>query len=84
MSFLFCGIGPIPVRLNIHSGKTELFDVKTDNDEHHRKQERSELQIKLGVQNICCQHVRELSIGWKSGRTSNLMSSNVLVVKSRY
>ena len=49
----FCGLGPIDlVRLNIHSGKTELFDVKTDNDDHHRKRERSELQIKLGVQNI--------------------------------
>ena len=47
------GIGPIDiVRLNIHTGKTELFDVKTDNDAHHRKRERSELQIKLGVKLI--------------------------------
>ena len=30
----FCGIGPIDlVRLNIQSGKTELFDVKTDKDD---------------------------------------------------
>ena len=46
----FCGIGPIDlVRVNIQSGTTELFDVKTDKDEWHRKRERSELQIKLGV-----------------------------------
>ena len=49
----FCGIGPIDlVRLNIHTGKTELFDVKTDKDGGHRKRERSELQIKLGVKNL--------------------------------
>ena len=49
----FCGIGPIDlVRLNIQSGKTELFDVKTDKDDSHRKRERTELQIKLGVKNL--------------------------------
>lgn len=49
----FCGIGPIDlIRLNIHTGTTELFDVKTDKDEWHRKRERSELQIKLGVKNL--------------------------------
>ena len=49
----FCGIGPIDlVRLNIHTGKTELFDVKTDKDDSHRKRERTELQIKLGVKNF--------------------------------
>ena len=49
----FCGVGPIDlVRLNIHTGTTELFDVKTDNDAHHRKRERTELQIKLGVKFI--------------------------------
>ena len=49
----FCGIGPIDlIRLNIHTGNTELFDVKTDKDEWHRKRERSELQIKLGVKNL--------------------------------
>ena len=46
----FCGVGPIDlVRLNIHSGTTELFDVKTDNDRAHRKREHTELQRKLGV-----------------------------------
>ena len=49
----FCGIGPIDlVRLNIHTGKTELFDVKTDKDDSHRKRARTELQIKLGVKNL--------------------------------
>ena len=49
----FCGIGPIDlVRLNIQTGKTDLFDVKTDYDHWHRKRERSELQIKLGVKLI--------------------------------
>ena len=49
----FCGIGPIDlIRLNIHTGKTELFDVKTDKDDSHRKRERTELQIKLGVKNL--------------------------------
>ena len=49
----FCGIGPIDItRLNIHTGKTDFFDVKTDNDDHHRKRERTELQIKLGVKNL--------------------------------
>ena len=49
----FCGVGPIDlVRLNIQSGKTELFDVKTDKDDSHRKRERTELQIKLGVKNL--------------------------------
>ena len=49
----FCGVGPIDlVRLNIHTGKTELFDVKTDNDRSHRPREQSQLQIKLGVKNL--------------------------------
>ena len=49
----FCGVGPIDlVRLNIHTGKTELFDVKTDNDRAHRKREHTELQRKLGVKFI--------------------------------
>ena len=49
----FCGIGPIDlVRLNIQSGKSELFDVKTDKDDAHRPRDRSELQIKLGVKLI--------------------------------
>ena len=49
----FCGIGPIDlVRLNIKTKQFDLFDVKTDADEHHRKRERSELQIKLGVKLI--------------------------------
>ena len=48
----FCGVGPIDiVRINKHTGKVELYDVKTDKDEEHRKRERSELQIKLGVKN---------------------------------
>lgn len=46
----YCGVGPIDlVRLNIHTGKTEIFDVKTDKDDGHRPRERTELQIKLGV-----------------------------------
>ena len=49
----FCGIGPIDlIRLNIHTGSVDLFDVKTDKDGGHRKRERSELQIKLGVKLI--------------------------------
>ena len=49
----FCGIGPIDlVRLNIQSGKSELFDAKTDKDDAHRPRDRSELQIKLGVKNL--------------------------------
>ena len=49
----FCGVGPIDlVRLNIKTKQFDLFDVKTDADEHHRKRERSELQIKLGVKFI--------------------------------
>ena len=49
----FCGIGPIDlVRLHIQSGKTELFDVKTDKDDAHRPRDRTELQIKLGVKLI--------------------------------
>ena len=49
----FCGVGPIDlVRLNIHTGKTELFDVKTDSDRAHRKREHTELQRKLGVKFI--------------------------------
>ena len=49
----FCGIGPIDiVRLNIKTKSFELYDVKTDNDDHHRRRERTELQIKLGVKNL--------------------------------
>ena len=49
----FCGVGPIDlVRVNKLTGKTDFFDVKTDNDNFHRPRERSELQIKLGVQNL--------------------------------
>ncbi len=48
----FCGVGPIDlIRLNKNTGKVELYDVKTDNDNYHRPRERSELQIKLGVKN---------------------------------
>ena len=46
------GLDPWTQWVNIHTGKTELFDVKTDADSHHRKRERSELQIKLGVKLI--------------------------------
>ena len=42
----------IVVLLNIQSGKSELFDVKTDKDDAHRPRDRSELQIKLGVKLI--------------------------------
>ena len=39
----FCGIGPIDlVRLNIKTKQFDLFDDKTEADEHHRKIERSE------------------------------------------
>ncbi len=49
----FCGIGPIDlVRINKNTGAVELYDVKTDKDNGHRKRERTELQIKLGVKLI--------------------------------
>ena len=37
--------------LNKNTGEVELYDVKTDKDDGHRKRERTELQIKLGVKN---------------------------------
>lgn len=46
------GQGPIDiVRVNIKTGKVDLFDVKCDDDKRHRKRYLSEIQKKLGVKN---------------------------------
>ncbi len=46
------GQGPIDiVRINIKTGKVDLFDVKCDDDKRHRKRYLSEIQKKLGVKN---------------------------------
>ena len=46
------GQGPIDiVRINIKTGKVDLFDVKCDDDKRHRKSYLSEIQKKLGVKN---------------------------------
>lgn len=46
------GQGPIDiVRINIKTGKVDLFDVKCDDDKRHRKRYSSEIQKKLGVKN---------------------------------
>ena len=46
------GQGPIDiVRININTGKVELYDVKCDDDKRHRKRYQSEIQKKLGVKN---------------------------------
>ena len=48
----FQGQGPIDiVRININTGKVELYDVKCDDDKRHRKRYQSEIQKKLGVKN---------------------------------
>lgn len=47
------GVGPIDiVRINIHSGKVELYDAKSDREDRHKKRPYTELQKKLGVQNF--------------------------------
>ena len=44
----FCGIGPIDlVRLNIQTGKTDLFDVKTDKDEASSKKRKIRITNKI-------------------------------------
>ena len=46
------GQGPIDiVRINIKTGKVDLFDVKCDDDKRHRKRYLSEIQKTLGVKN---------------------------------
>ena len=46
------GQGPIDiVRINIKTGKVDLFDVKCDDDKRHRKRYSSKIQKKLGVKN---------------------------------
>ena len=48
----FQGQGPIDiVRININTGKVELYDVKCDHDKRHRKRYQTEIQKKLGVKN---------------------------------
>jgi hypothetical protein len=47
------GVGPIDiVRINIHSGKVELYDAKSDREDRHKKRPYTELQKNLGVQNF--------------------------------
>ena len=47
------GIGPIDiVRVNIHSGKVDFFDAKSDRESRHQKRPTSERQKKLGVKNL--------------------------------
>ena len=75
----FCGIGPIDlIRLNIHTGKTELFDVKTDNDSFTEKEKDQNYKLKLGVKLIYVNlHKRTIRVEGQSGRTSHLMNLNV-------
>jgi len=47
------GIGPIDiVRVNIHTGKTDFFDAKTDRESRHLKRPSTEIQKQLGVKNL--------------------------------
>ena len=47
------GIGPIDiVRVNIHTGKVDFFDAKTDRESRHLKRPTTEIQKKLGVKHI--------------------------------
>ncbi len=47
------GIGPIDiVRVNIHSGKVDFFDAKSDRESRHKKRPITEIQKKLGVKHI--------------------------------
>jgi len=44
------GIGPIDiVRVNIHTGKVDFYDAKSDRDRSHSPRPFTELQKKLGV-----------------------------------
>jgi len=47
------GIGPIDiVRVNIHSGKVDFYDAKSDRESRHKKRPITEIQKKLGVKHI--------------------------------
>ena len=44
------GLGPIDiVRVNIHTGKVDFYDAKSDRDRSHHPRPFTELQKKLGV-----------------------------------
>ena len=46
------GQGPIDiVRININTGKVELYDVKCDHDKRHSKRYQKKKKKKLGVKN---------------------------------
>jgi len=47
------GIGPIDiVRVNIHTGKADFFDAKSDRESRHQKRPTTEIQKNLGVKNL--------------------------------
>ncbi len=47
------GIGPIDiVRVNIHTGKVDFYDAKSDRESSHKKRPITEIQKKLGVKHI--------------------------------
>ena len=47
------GLGPIDiVRVNIHTGKTDFYDAKSDRESRHKIRPITEIQKKLGVKHI--------------------------------
>ena len=44
------GIGPIDiVRVNIHTGKVDFYDAKSDRESRHKKRPITQIQKKLGI-----------------------------------
>ena len=47
------GIGPIDiVRVNIHTGKVDFYDAKSDRESRHKKRPITQIQKKLGVKQL--------------------------------
>jgi len=47
------GLGPIDiVRVNIHTGKTDFYDAKSDRESRHKKRPITEIQKQLGVKQL--------------------------------
>ena len=47
------GLGPIDiVRVNIHTGKADFFDAKSDRESRHQKRPITEIQKQLGVKQL--------------------------------
>ena len=64
------GLGPIDiVRVNIHTGKADFYDAKSDRESRHKKRPITQIQKQLGVKQLYVNlYKRSYKLGSKLGK----------------